>query len=323
MNELKKDYVGDQACRFGTQPAGGAMLIWEITNVCNLECLHCCTTSGPLVSATNEVDDESVFRAIDDFRSVSVKEVMFSGGEPFLRISLMGFIERAVDSGADVYIASNGTLITKKIAQDLADYSIKRLDISLDGDVSKIHQEVRLHPAAFDRTIRGIVACVEQNVPLRVSTVVTPNNYSRVEKLIGVLINLGVTSVVVNCVQGASGRAAENPHLSIESVPEDSIRRVLEQAIDKYGKLIRIDCRLFQEYSSAPTGCPAGKSVLHIAPNGDVSPCSWLYKLDRERFTLGNIKTDSFAECVGHSGSLLQPLVRQTSGCVIPYVNSR
>jgi MoaA/NifB/PqqE/SkfB family radical SAM enzyme len=308
----------EKGCRFGHPPKGGAMLIWEITNLCNLACLHCCTNSSPRVSTSRELSDEHVRLAIADFPKVPVLEVMFSGGEPFLRANIVDFIERSKAVGADVYIASNGTMITPDVAQSLRRIGIKRIDISLDGDTPDIHNSVRVHATAFDRTISGIAACVASELPIRVSTMVTPKSAPRFREFVDLVVKLGVTNLVASCVQPSSGRAANYPELWLESSRMSEIQQDIGKVRASFSSQIKIDCRFVEDYSLGPTACLAGLQILHISPHGDVSPCSWLFKLNKDRFSLGNLRSLSLADCVANVPRVMGEYLHH-SECVIPH----
>jgi len=60
--------------------------LWiQITGTwCNLECTHCLNASGPKDPWLSPLDAETVSRAIREAEAFSVKEIYFTGGEPFL-----------------------------------------------------------------------------------------------------------------------------------------------------------------------------------------------------------------------------------------------
>lgn len=312
----------EERCRFLT-PDKGIMLVWEITNLCNLECLHCCTLSSPHVSRDNDVSFTRMLAIIREFAEVGVREVLFSGGEPFLVSGFVSLIEELSDTcTADIYVATNGTTISKELAKRLKHTSIRSIDISLDGHAPEFHNEVRLHPTAFARTIDGIRACVGEEIPLRVVGMLTPRNSEYIEDYIELLVSLGVRQVVLHSILKAAGRARHNPQLVIWPENIAQIAEKVSHAKRRFGENIQIDCRFAQSQSPVAEGCPAGERLLHITADGDVSPCSWLYKIDKSRFTLGNIKRDSLQDCLTRNSTVMQPLVTITANCPIPYVHS-
>ena len=53
---------------------------WQITNECNLACLHCIEESGPGKAFKDELDRAQVFDVIDQMMDHEVPYLSFSGG---------------------------------------------------------------------------------------------------------------------------------------------------------------------------------------------------------------------------------------------------
>lgn len=309
-----------ERCRF-RPPEKGILIIWEITNFCNLQCLHCCTNSGPNVSTLNDVKTERIKAIIREFTTSGVKVVYFSGGEPFLRKDFMDLLETIDTTKTDIAIASNGYAIDSKTANRLKDINFKQITISLDGHTAEIHNAVRGRADAFSRAVAGIRACVSAKIPIRVSGTITSSNLNYIQAFVDFVVSLGVRELVLNTALPA-GRAMEN----IQLIPSEQSKEIaLEQIVkirDSYSEQIKIDYSFNHNLSPAPVGCPGGKQVLHITADGQVSPCSWLYKIDKNRFSIGNIKHDSLTRCMEQSDIIMKPLLEKTGYCPIPYVHS-
>ena len=58
---------------------------WQITNECNLACLHCIEESGPGKAFKDELTTEQALGFIDQLVKADVPYVFFSGGEPMVR----------------------------------------------------------------------------------------------------------------------------------------------------------------------------------------------------------------------------------------------
>jgi MoaA/NifB/PqqE/SkfB family radical SAM enzyme len=259
---------------------------------------------------------------IQEFVDVGVREVLFSGGEPLLVKGFVSLIEELSGvCAADIYIATNGMLMSREIARRLKRSSVRGIDISLDGHTPELHNAVRLHPAAFSKAVEGIRTCVAEELPLRISGMVTSRNAEHIEDYIEFLVSLGVRQVVLNMILEAAGRARENPQLVVQPRAGERIVQSVFRAKQRFGEQIHIDCRFAQNHSPVAKGCPAGLRLLHITADGEVSPCSWLYKIDKTRFTLGNIKHDSLRECLQRNSQVMQPLVTITQNCPIPHVH--
>jgi len=115
---------------------------------CNLECVHCINASGPGTPWLKPLDGEPVRRAIQAAERLGVREIYFTGGEPFLHpeiLPLLGFALAAAPTTA----LTNGTAITEPVADALAALA-DRARYSLEIRVSRDDVE----PEGNDR-VRG------------------------------------------------------------------------------------------------------------------------------------------------------------------------
>ncbi|KXB02197.1 hypothetical protein AKJ45_03655 [candidate division MSBL1 archaeon SCGC-AAA261F19] len=101
------------------QPTGAPItIVWNFTNRCNLNCLHCHQDSSPTASS-QELSTSQAFKVIKNLSNAGVVILTFSGGEPLLRDDIYEVIEEATREGLFCTIATNGTLLTKKVAKKL------------------------------------------------------------------------------------------------------------------------------------------------------------------------------------------------------------
>lgn len=309
-----------ERCRFSVPPAGRSVL-WEVTRFCNLECKHCCTYSGPRISTANDVSTDRMIAIAEEMPKVGVYDVLFSGGEPFLRRDFLQILRTIDADRVLVYVASNGTAIDEQAVATLREARVAGVDISIDGHTPGLHQLVRLHPTSFQRAVRGIEACVRGEIPLRVTSCVIPETAAHVYELAELLVGLGVKVLVIQTVLPSGGRAVEHPYLAVAPSVIPTIDEQIERARARWGDQISIDLRAGASSGAAP-GCPAGRQLLNISANGDVSTCSWLYKIAPSRFNLGNIKSRSLQDCLSAIDHMMRPWTQRTPGCPIPEVLS-
>lgn len=309
-----------EKCRFSVPPVGRSLL-WEVTRFCNLECKHCCTYSGPGVPTSNDVETDRMVATARELAEGGVRDVLFSGGEPFLRRDFLTVLKAIDPTRTLVYVASNGTAVGERTIDALHDAQVAGIDISIDGHTPRHHQMLRLHSTSFQRAVRGIEHCVRGDIPLRVTSCVIPQTAEHVYDLAELLVGLGVGTLVIQTIQPSSGRAVEHPGLAVDARTISAIDEQVERAKSEWGDRISIDLRA-GAHSGAAAGCPAGHRLLNISASGDVSTCSWLYKIAPERFTLGNIKHRSLTECLAGIDSMMEPWTDLTPGCPIPEVLS-
>ncbi len=133
------------------------VIVWNYTNRCNLQCLHCHQNSGN--ADEGELSTDEALQVIQRLGEAGVSILTFSGGEPLLRSDLYQAIAHADAAGILCTLASNGTLLTKPIVQHLKAAGIRRIEVGLDGCTAGTHDFLRNTPGAFDATLRGLQNC--------------------------------------------------------------------------------------------------------------------------------------------------------------------
>ena len=133
------------------------VVVWNITRACNLNCVHCYARA---VEQThdNELSYNQGVRVIDDLADFGVPVVLFSGGEPLMRSDLVALASYAVKRGMRAVISTNGTLITRKKAEQLKQIGLSYVGVSLDG-MEEINDRFRGKQGAFKKALAGIANC--------------------------------------------------------------------------------------------------------------------------------------------------------------------
>ena len=94
-------------------------LWFQVTGLlCNLECAHCLVDSSPRNTSMLFLDRATVQAYLQEAESIGVKEVYFTGGEPFLHPEMPTLLADALTI-APTTVLTNGTLITPGMAQTL------------------------------------------------------------------------------------------------------------------------------------------------------------------------------------------------------------
>lgn len=76
---------------------------------CNLECSHCHIEASP--QGQNNMTAETARLVVDKLKEIDVKRVEFTGGEPLLNDNLKLFIEELSNSGKELAVRTNLTLL--------------------------------------------------------------------------------------------------------------------------------------------------------------------------------------------------------------------
>ncbi|MBD2702135.1 GTP 3',8-cyclase MoaA [Spirosoma sp. BT702] len=105
-----------------------------VTDRCNLRCFYCMPEEGIKYLPKHQVlTYEEMERVVRVLAQLGVHKVRITGGEPFVRSGLMGFLHRlaAIDGLTDVSITTNGVLTAPHVV-DLAAMGVKSVNLSLD-----------------------------------------------------------------------------------------------------------------------------------------------------------------------------------------------
>ncbi len=127
--------------------------------LCNIACRHCFISCGPKADQVPMMGAEEVERALDEGRAAGMRQVYFTGGEPFLHPELRRLVRSAL-ALAPLTIVTNGILIDDETARWLADefnrsrYSLD-LRVSLDGMTPEQNDPVRGR-GTFDQIVAAI-----------------------------------------------------------------------------------------------------------------------------------------------------------------------
>jgi uncharacterized Fe-S cluster-containing radical SAM superfamily protein len=134
---------------------------------CNIECRHCFNNSGPRETTFGLMTLEAVNRAIAAAAARGVREIYFTGGEPFLNAQLLEMVACAL-TVAPTTVLTNGMLISDRMADTLADlataarYSLE-VRVSLDGYTEQMNDAIR-GPGVFRLALAGAVRLARRNL---------------------------------------------------------------------------------------------------------------------------------------------------------------
>lgn len=139
--------------------------LWFNTGtLCNITCVNCYIESSPKNDALVYIsaDEVSAYLAQLEARKWGVREIGFTGGEPFMNPEMIEILTRSLAAGYDVLILTNAMqpmmrpLVLEGIKPLIARYKSKlTFRVSLDHYTQEKHDEVR-GIGAFARSLEGM-----------------------------------------------------------------------------------------------------------------------------------------------------------------------
>jgi len=247
---------------------------------CNLRCVGC--YAGDYIKG-EELDYQTVSRVITEGYEMGIHFVTISGGEPFLWGDLLRLFREHNDVYFQVY--TNGTLIDKNIANELASIGNVAPGISVEG-LEKETDE-RRGKGTFARIITVMESLKENGVMFGFSA--TPTRYNSdilaSDEFIDFYIEKG-------CYFGWYFQyipIGRDPDINLMATPQQ--RNHLREKVNQWRITKPIFIGDFWNDGPYVGGCIAGgRQYFHINNKGDVEPCVFVH------FAVDNIKEKSLKE---------------------------
>jgi len=109
----------------------------ETSHVCNLKCIYCYASSGKKLS--NELSFHGLKNVVDQAKELGVKNIsIIGGGEPLLFKPILDLVKYIHQLGIEQDIFTNGTYITREIAELLL-----KMNIQLVVKMNSLKHEVQ------------------------------------------------------------------------------------------------------------------------------------------------------------------------------------
>ncbi len=182
---------------------------WELTLQCNLRCRHCGSGAGK--PRSHELTLEESLSLCDQFPSLLVQEVDFTGGEPLLSSHWRQLTDRLVANNIRVKILTNGLILDYETILMIKDAGISGIGFSIDG-LEKNHDTIREREGLFGQALKRPRTTAKTGIPTTVITTVCDRNIDELPSLLFVLHRAGVTNWQIQPLF-KSGRASENSSL--------------------------------------------------------------------------------------------------------------
>ncbi|MGA2346687.1 MAG: radical SAM protein [Candidatus Sulfotelmatobacter sp.] len=286
-------------------------------NQCNCRCVMCDIWR---IRQAQQITPENLEAQLSSFRSLGVRWVVFSGGEPQLNEKWSSLAQIVRSAGTRVTLLTAGLLL-KSQAQVVVD-SVDDVIVSLDGPPA-LHNSIRRVPNAFEQLAEGVKALRQMRpaMPIRARCTVQKANHRALRAAVDAAKEIGLNSISFLAADLTSS-AFNRPegwlpdranHVALLPGEVDAlaaeVERLIEErkadmesgfVVESAGKLRRIvehfRAHLGQAENVAPR-CNAPWVSAVIEASGDVRPCFF-------HPVLGNIHNQMFTDIINSSEAL-------------------
>lgn len=208
-------------------------------------------------------------------------------------------------------MATNGTLITDRVCEQMKKTGIKMVSLSLDGSTAAVHDDFRSQKGAFAGALRGMALLKEHGIPFLINSSFTKRNQEDIPNVYRLAKELGATAwYMFMIVPTGRGEEIMNELISAEDY-EEILDWHFHQELDEPEMLMRPTCaphyyritmqkvkeegvdfnrRTLSFSTGGSKGCIAAQVIALITQHGDVQPCSYFPT------SAGNVKEKSFKD---------------------------
>jgi mycofactocin radical SAM maturase len=285
-------------------------LTWELTYACNLQCVHCLSSSGQ--RDPRELTTAEAKRVLDELHDLQVFYINIGGGEPMVRRDFFELLDYSIGRGIGVKFSTNGAFIDADKARRLASMDYLDIQISLDGTDAVTNDAVR-GTGSYDMARRAMdnLAAAEFG-PFKISVVVTRHNVDQLDDFKALADSYGAQLRVTRL--RPSGRGADSWH---HLHPTNAQQRQIYDWLLARGESVLTGDSFFHlnalgESLPGLNMCGAGRVVCLIDPIGDVYACPFVI---HDKFKAGSVRDDGgFARVWKHSPLFLELREPQSAG---------
>lgn len=293
----------------------GSIAIWNLTNRCNLSCLHC--YSKATLESEDALSTEEIFATLSHMVQSGIKFIIFSGGEPLTRHDIFEIAARARELGIITYLSTNGLYVHKSNVEKIV-AAFDYIGVSIDGR-EETHDHFRGLKGSFKLSVEAIKLLLKYSDRIGIRFTLTETTKHDLSFIFELAETLQIPKVYISHLV-YSGRGLEN--LKMDITPAERYRAVnfiLDKAFEYYEKNLDIEvvtgnmepdallllerfkasypasAEAMRERLVAWGGNSAGRKLVNIDSLGNVKPDPFFPVI------LGNIKERPF-DAIWHDG---------------------
>ncbi len=251
----------------------------ETTLRCNMACKHCGVMSGPYSKRGDELSFNEIVALMDDLTDLGVSRIVLSGGEFTTRKDWRELLRHALERFEMVRQISNGWLGTRLLETLEAVPAKGRLVLSLSLDGLESAHDANRRSGSFRKVIDIIKA--SSSIYRTVITTATAENFGNLERIFLLLrsFQVPVWSIQIGLPAGYMKMS--------RFIGDERVRRLADMIFDWQERslggmeIIPDNCFGYDHpmRRQAPwRGCRAGKDLITILANGDVTGCPTTYE---------------------------------------------
>lgn len=245
----------------------------ELNSSCNWRCKHCYIDD---FNNQSKLSLSVLDKLFIDLRELGVVDMLFTGGEIFLRDDIIDVLKLARSYFFNVSLFTNVSLLDENLIKSLKDLYIDNISCTLFSMNPEIHDNISQSKGSLLKTLKNLDILKKYNMSVQVKHIITKLNQFEYKEIADYCTEMGFNFLATTSIFPKRDKDRSPLNLKVD-----------EDYLDK--NLANID--YYRGYSSQEKNtelyvCNATRYSLSILANGDILPCNNLYK------AIGNILDD-------------------------------
>jgi len=292
--KLKESHI---SARDWMEPSPLRHLFWNVTSACNHRCGIC--FSAAREEPADELTPAEGLHLVEQAKEAGVRDIIISGGEPFLRPDLLVLLSRMAELSITARIATNGTLLTSDLLDRLRNETrVSSFQVSLDTLDPVLYGQLHgTTPEAHAQALKALERIRDHGFHTTASARLTPQTVDGIPALLDRASEEGWATFTVHCpvhtnrTEGAWSQEADVLSLlepafeHFFSLPEHWLVETYIPWAPYHETIVRYS----KQGRMVHVGCRAGRDRLTIHSSGVISPCVCMDMPDAH---IGNVRTD-------------------------------
>ena len=279
-------WAQNQVASFLGRPGRLQEVRLRLTTRCNQRCRHC---NMYLVHPYQELPKEVACGVVEQAARLGAYRLGLCGGEPLLYPHLLPLIELAVRCHMVVNINTNGTLLTREMAEALAARRVSRVSLALDGADAAAQDAMRGYEGAWQATKEAAYWAKAVGLTLGIVITLGPDNVQQYQCLWEAAQGLKADYLNVFFARPNIGMLAEERKATAPWNIEDRSRyaTAIQEAVDFFlsakkrtgypatsSRLLRLSAAVIRGESIAYPPCSQGRGAVLVTADGVVRCCA-------------------------------------------------
>jgi len=302
---------------FSARPTAPYRLDLALTYRCNNDCAHCYNVEGRDLKELSTGDWK---RILDKAWELGIPHIIFTGGEPTLRLDLPELVAHAEKNGQITGLNTNARRLSDlHYVEELVAAGLDHIQITVESGDADIHDRMVGAKGAFPQTIKGLKNALASPLYVMTNTTMLRANALTIPATLDFLADAGVPTVGLNAlIHSGRGSVVGTGLAESELTPLLEVARQKTEARGQ--RLIWYTPTQYCGFDPVALdlgvkGCTAALYNMCVEPDGGVLPCQSYY------YQLGNLLVDDWDSIWNHDLAVRlrerQGLPEKCSGCAL------